>query len=179
MTGSRKGMRSIALLLAALLTLALGRVSAGSQEGSADDLFTRGNERLASGDTEGAIQAYQSLLKTHPERIDARSNLGAAYARLGRYENAIEQYQQALQFDPENSAIRFNLGLAHYKAAQFSKAAAELAKVVADQPDNKNPVLVLADCFLSLGEYKSVVDLLAPREAAFEDDRAFAYLLGT
>ena len=179
MTGSRKGMRSIALLLAGLLTLTLGMGSAGAQEGSPDDLFTRGNERLASGDTEGAIQAYQALLKTHPERIDARSNLGAAFARLGRYEDAIEEYQKALQFDPENSAIRFNLGLAHYKAAQFSKAAAELVKVVADQPDNANPVLVLADCYLSLGEYKNVVDLLAPREAAFKNDRAFLYLLGT
>lgn len=179
MTGSRKGMRSILLLLAGLLTLTLGMVSAGAQEGSGDDLFARGNELLASGDTEGAVQAYQSLLKTHPERIDARSNLGAAYARLGRYEEATQQYQAALQFDPENTAIRFNLGLAFYKAAQFSQAAIEIAKVVAEQPDNANPALVLADCYLSLGEYKSVVDLLGPREAAFKDDRAFVYLLGT
>jgi tetratricopeptide (TPR) repeat protein len=179
MAGFPNSSKSAVILLTCWVAFSGTRGGGKAQQESPDDLFTRGTELLAKGDTEGAIQAYQALLKNHPERIDARSNLGAAYARLGRYEDAVQQYQKALQFDPENSAIRFNLGLAYYKAAQFLPAATELAKVVASQPDNTNPVLILADCYLSLGEYKDVIGLLGPRQAAFQDDRAFLYLLGT
>ena len=44
-------------------------------------------------DIERAIHEYQPLLAINPNRVDARSNLGAAYARLGRYQDAIAQYK--------------------------------------------------------------------------------------
>src|SRR4030095_10323045 len=79
-----------------------------------------------SGDIEGAIYNYQAILKAHPERVDVRSNLGAAYSRLGRYEEAIEQYKLALARNTQNQTIRRNLCLAYYKAGLFTEAAEEL-----------------------------------------------------
>ena len=49
-----------------------------------------------SGDLEGAIRGYEAYLKTHPDRVEALSNLGAAYAHQGRYGDAIELYARAL-----------------------------------------------------------------------------------
>jgi Flp pilus assembly protein TadD len=37
------------------------------------------------GDLDGAIAGYRAYLKLRPDAIDARSNLGAALARLGHY----------------------------------------------------------------------------------------------
>jgi tetratricopeptide (TPR) repeat protein len=80
-----------------------------------------------------------------------RSNLGAAYARLGRNQEAIEQYRRALAGDSPDPAIRFNLALALFKAARFPEAAVELAQVVEKQPENKNALLLLAESHLQQG----------------------------
>src|SRR5262245_36738219 len=75
-----------------------------------------------AGDLEGAIRGYLAILVSYPARIDVRSNLGAAYSRLGRYEDAIDQDKRALAIDSRNLTIRFNLAMAYYKAAWFTEA---------------------------------------------------------
>ena len=163
-----------------LLTLAVGsQVIAHGQVNEAERLFARAVELHQAGDLEGAAREYQSFLKLSPENVEARSNLGAVYARLGRYEEAIDQYQKALAVDGKNAAVRFNLAVALYKASKISEAAAELAQVVAAQPQNANAVLLLADCHLRIGEYKKVISTLAPLESSQSDNRALAYLLGS
>jgi tetratricopeptide (TPR) repeat protein len=157
----------------------------GVAQERADDLenaFAEAMRLHQSGDLEGAIRAYLAILAKRPERGDVRSNLGAAYARLGRYEEAIAQYKQALARDQRNQTIRYNLALAYYKAALFAEAAAEMPPLIAtipkDQPERLSAVLILADCQVRLGEYKKVIELLSPLEAAYGDNRAFAYLFG-
>jgi tetratricopeptide (TPR) repeat protein len=149
-----------------------------SQAQVADRIFARALQLHQSGDLEGAIREYQAVLSINPSRIDARSNLGAAYARLGRYEEAIREYKQALLLDDQNAIIRFNLALAYYKAAYIAEAAEQLSQVIQAQPENKNAILLLADCNLQLGNYKEVIELLSPLEVKYGNDRAFAYMLG-
>ena len=93
-----------------------------------EQAFARATRLHESGDIEGAIRGYQSILARRPERVDVRSNLGAAYSRLGRYEEAIAQYKEALKVDGRNQTIRFNLALAYYKGALFNEAADELTR---------------------------------------------------
>jgi tetratricopeptide (TPR) repeat protein len=97
--------------------------------------FANATRLHEAGDIEGAIREYQAILKVHPERVDVRSNLGAAYSGSGRYEDAIEQYKLALALDSRNQTIRRNLALAYYKAALFAEAAAELTRFVAATPE--------------------------------------------
>ncbi|MET0650406.1 MAG: tetratricopeptide repeat protein [Pyrinomonadaceae bacterium] len=158
-----------------------------AQAGSTDveRAFARATQLHESGNLEEAVRAYQSILASHPGRVDVRSNLGAAYSRLGRYEEAIGQYKQALAADGRNQAIRFNLALAYYKSAWFKEAAGELSRFVAaapaDLPERLNAVLLLADCQVRLGEYKKVIESLSPLAEADPGGthgRAVAYLLG-
>jgi tetratricopeptide (TPR) repeat protein len=115
--------------------------------------------------------------------VDVRSNLGAAYSRLGRYEEAFAQYKQALSLDSHNQTIRFNLAVAYYKAAWFTEAASELTQFLAAAPKNlpqqTNAVRLLADCEVRLGEYKKVIALLTPVVDSDPADRTAAYLLGS
>jgi tetratricopeptide (TPR) repeat protein len=151
--------------------------------GDVERAFEEATRLHQSGDLEGAIRGYQAILAAHPLRGDVRSNLGAAYARLGRYEEAIAQYKQALARDPRNQTIRYNLALAYFKAAWFTEAAGELASLVAvipkDQPEFTSSLLLLADCQVRLGEYKKVIELLTPLKSTYESNRTFAYLLGS
>ena len=158
-----------------LFVLAL---AGASQPDEFERVLARAVQLHQSGQVEAAIREYEVYLAAKPKNFIARSNLGAALARLGRYEEAIRQYQKALEMDPKNHAVRYNLALAHYNGAQLEDAVRELRTVIGAQPDNKNAVLLLADCHLRLGEDKEVIALLSPREHEFWDERAFDYLLG-
>lgn len=144
-----------------------------------DRIFARAVQLHQAGDLENAIKEYQAFLAERPERTDARSNLGAVLARLGRYQEAIEQYNRALLLDSRNPGIRFNLAVAYYKSARTVLASQELEKVIASQPENPNATLLLADCYLQMGEYKKIIALLTPFDTKYPQDKALAYLLGT
>jgi Flp pilus assembly protein TadD len=146
---------------------------------TAEELFAQGVARHQAGDILGAVEAYREALAKEPARTDARSNLGAAYVRLGRYGDAVEQYRQALATDPNHRTARFNLALALYKSDLVDEAAKELEAVVAGDAKNTAALLLLADCRLRLGEDAAVVSLLSPHEAVLGEDRLFHYLLGT
>jgi Flp pilus assembly protein TadD len=161
------------------LLLALPRI-AFAQAGppSVDEIFARGVALHQSGDILGAVEAYQRVLAKEPDRIDARSNLGAAFARLGRYEDAAKEYRKALELDPALASVRFNLALALYKSAQIAEALPELQRVVTLDPANTAALLLLADCELQAGNDARVVELLAPHEGELKQDRLYCYLMG-
>jgi tetratricopeptide (TPR) repeat protein len=177
-------LRAIIPVLACLFLAAVAGKEAIAQE-RVDDVegaFAEAMRLHQSGDIEGAIRGYLAILAKRPELGDVRSNLGAAYARLGRYEDAIAQYKRVLARDQRNQTVRYNLALAYYKAALFTEAAGEMAPLIEaipkGQPERLSAVLILADCLVRLGEYKKTIDLLSPLETAYGDNRAFAYLFG-
>lgn len=168
-------------LLGMLLALTPASVRAQSQAAAPtyEQLFNRALELQQAGDTLGAIDTYKAALSLEPGRADALTNLGAAYVRLGQYDDAIAQYEAALKSEPNSSAARLNLALAYYKSARPNPAISQLKRVVATEPDAKNAYLILADCYLQTGQDAEVAALLKPRERMFENDLAYAYILGT
>lgn len=150
-----------------------------SKPSGPDQIFAQAVQFHQAGDLENAIKQYQAFLAERPDRTDARSNLGAALARLGRFQEAIEQYNRALLLDGNNPGIRFNLAVAYYKSARVVSASKELEKVIALQPENPNATLLLGDCYLQMGEFAKIIALLTPYETKFPDNKALAYLLGT
>ena len=133
-----------------------------------------------AGDLTGAIHEYQACIAAEPNRVEARSNLGAVLVKLGRYQEAIEQYQAAMKSASSEVAyrIRFNLALAYYKAFQIREAAAEFEIIHRAQPADLNLALLLADCRLRTGEFQDAIDLLTPFEASQPDQPAVDYVLG-
>jgi protein O-GlcNAc transferase len=170
---------SILLVVAAL---GVGPAAVRSQTPGPEDferLFARAMELHKAGDMLGAIDGYKAALAILPDRVDALSNLGAAYVRLGQFDDAITQYEAALKADSLNHTVRLNLALAYYKSARPQLAIPQLKRVVASEPEAKNAYLVLADCYLQTGQDKELIGLLKPREQLFGADLAYAYLLGT
>jgi tetratricopeptide (TPR) repeat protein len=160
------------------LVLLLAAVPALGQDADRDALLQRALTLHQSGDLEGAVAAYLDVLRLAPSAALVRSNLGAAYAGLGRYEEAIVEYRRALEGADEPS-IRQNLALSLQKAGRLDEAAEEASRLVAAQPANVAAVLLLADTRLRLGQNGEVVELLKPAAAASPDDKAIAFLLGS
>jgi tetratricopeptide (TPR) repeat protein len=134
-----------------------------------------------AGDLTAAIREYQACIAADPDRVEARSNLGAILAKLGRYQEAIDQYQVALKVAAAEIAPRlhFNLALAYYKSFQIPEAASELEALHRAQPADLNLALLLADCRLRSGEFKQAIEVLLPLEASQPDQPALDYVLGT
>jgi tetratricopeptide (TPR) repeat protein len=163
----------------ASFVLLLAQAAAQPSAAEFDRLATRAVELHQAGDVLGAIEAYSAALRLDANHPGVRSNLGAAYVRLGKYDEAIEQYREALRIDAANPTFRFNLGLAYYKAARLPDAIVAFEAVLAADPDNAAAVVLLGDALLQSGKFQRVIDVLTPREARFAEDLAFGYVLGT
>jgi len=133
-----------------------------------------------SGDLAGALVEYRACVAAEPWRVEARSNLGAVLAKLGRYQEAIDQYNEALKTASPAIAphLRFNLALAYYKSAQIPQAVSLLEPLAREEPADLNLALLLGDCDLRTGDFDKAVALLTPFEASQADQPALDYALG-
>jgi len=161
-----------------LIILPVAGILAGQTARAPQDLLKEAESLHRAGKFDQAIEDYRLLLKQYPDVAPVRSDLGAALAAAGRYEEAIVEYEGALKLQPLPQ-IRLNLALAYYKAGKIALAVEDLKKVHEDMPDDVRPVMLLADCYLRLGENKKVIELLDPLQPTHGKDLAFVYLLGT
>src|SRR3954464_13015843 len=154
-------------------TLLIGSVQAQ------EDLLQRAIALHQGGKVAESIEFYLKYLEKKPDSPVVLSNLGAAYAKLGQFSEAIAQYRRALKLQPDYPAAELNLALAYYKTGQIEEAAGTLEKVHKAAPSDLQPILLLADCRLALGENKKVIELLDPLAGQRPDVLAVAYMLGT
>ncbi len=166
------------LICGLLVLLPLARLRAAQDQRSPQDLLKEAESLQQAGKLDQAIEDYRLILKQYPDVAPVRSDLGAALAGEGRYQEAIVEYERALQLQPLPQ-IRLNLALAYYKADKLDLAVENLKKVHEEVPDDLRPAMLLADCYLRLGQNKAVIDLLDPLQPTHGDDMGLIYMLGT
>ena len=122
----------------------------------------------------------QGRARLAPDRVDALSNLGAAYVRLGQYDEAIKQYEAALKRRPaqQRGAPQPRAGVLQVGAPQRGHPAAQARDRRPTRGEERVPACSpTATC--RRDRKRKLVSLLKPREQMFGGDLAFAYLLGT
>jgi hypothetical protein len=78
-----------------------------------------------------AIKHYQSVVKAHPEDLDARSDLAAMYFYSGQTDLGIAETLAVLKVDPTKVQPNFNLGLMYWQGRRnFKDAASQFVKVI-------------------------------------------------
>src|SRR5438445_1612384 len=177
--GSRSALHASACLIQRLLAglcvlVIVARVAHSQTSQDPQALLKEATSLHQAGKLDQAIEAYRLFLQQYPDIAPVRSNLGAALAGAGRYEEAIAEYQRALQLKPLPE-VQLNLGLAYYKTAQLNSAVEAFEKARQDLPGDSRPTLLLADCYLRLGENKKVIGLLRPLQQASQDDLGIVY----
>jgi tetratricopeptide (TPR) repeat protein len=105
-----------------------------SRQADATALFERAVALQDAGQLDAAAETYRAFLEQHPRNVEAWSNLGVVYSRLGRFNEAIAAYQQALSFSHLNTPVRMNLALAYYKSGRHRQAIGEFDVVIAANP---------------------------------------------
>lgn len=163
-------MRIVAFLVAAGVACA--------QSSNPQQLFRDAVAAQQSGDDALAVRKYQEILKSYPDSLEVRTNLGAALAKLNRYDEAIEQYRAVLA-KKDNAGLRMNLALAYYKKSDWRDAAQQLTTLRAAQPDDTRIATLLGDCYANLGQDETAITTLRPVAAAHPDDLSVAWILGS
>jgi tetratricopeptide (TPR) repeat protein len=85
------------------------------------------NAYVRAGQTERAIEAYETRIAAEPDNPLYRYNYGSLLLQAERYDESIEQLVQATDLDSQNANAYYNLGAAYQnKAASYNARIAEL-----------------------------------------------------
>lgn len=75
-----------------------------------------------TGNTEGAIAAYRTLLEHNANIYEARVNLAILLEQAGKRPEAGEQFEKALALRPDDAQAQFNLGMFYARGDELDKA---------------------------------------------------------
>lgn len=155
--------------------------SAGFNVAAADAL-KEGNARLARGDFNSAIAAFDDAIRLDPRQPAAFGNRAFAYWRKGEIDRAIGDYGQAIELDPDGAANRLNRAIAYNRLGEYERAIADLDRVISVQPENADALnsrcwahAVLVHLQEALSDCNEAVKRRA-NDANILDSRGFVHL---
>ena len=74
---------------------------------SSAPLLLKGVTLLTQNNAQGAIEAFNAVLKIKPDVLEAHRGLGQAYQQLGQNDQAVESYRRALALNDKEDRIKF------------------------------------------------------------------------
>jgi protein O-GlcNAc transferase len=101
-----------------------------------------------------AVASYDRAVALAPDYLEAFNNRGVALQALKRLDEALESYDQALLLKPEYSDGFINRTTALQELRRFREAAASYDRALALAPDYRYGLSGLADCVMSLCDWK-------------------------
>ena len=100
------------------------------------------------------LEFCENVLAEHPKNKIAQAFLGSAMQELQQEKEAEQYFINVLKKDVNNSAIYYLLGTGYIKTAQFEKAIKAFEKFVNLEPKSHLGRTMLAQCRLSLGDFR-------------------------
>lgn len=150
-----------------------------AQQRDPDSLLSDAIKAQQRGDYQAAITEYRELLAARPDNVEAKVNLGAALAHVGRFDDAIAIYKTALPLLKNKDMVRLNLGLAYYKKGDLANAREQFTALHEATPTSVQAAILLADTEVKLGDAESAASMLEPLETANAQNPDFNYVLGS
>ncbi|MDP3981877.1 MAG: tetratricopeptide repeat protein [Chlamydiota bacterium] len=131
-----------------------------------------GEERYAAGFlADECIRYYQKALELKPDFLEARTNLGNAYARSGHWEEARKEFERASVSAADSAYAHYNLGYIYDELGLRHQSVDEYKKAIDINPD-------FADAYFNLGyvysELKLIKASLRLYEKVLSIDREYA-----
>jgi len=98
------------------------------------------------------LTLWSTTVRTAPQSVRARNNLGAAYLRRGRLSQAQEQVEAALRIDPEFAFAHANLGKIHLDRGEWGRAEREFLTAIRLKGNEAIPHLWLGAAYVQQGQ---------------------------
>jgi tetratricopeptide (TPR) repeat protein len=144
-----------------------------------DRLFQEAVDAQMRGDFQTAIRDYRGVLEARPQAVEARVNLGAALAHVGKFNDAIEEYKRALPLLKDKTGVEFNIGLAYHQEGDWQHAREAFSPLMKEHPNDVRVAILLGDADVHVGANAEAVAMLAPLEAANAQNPDYDFVYGT
>ncbi len=134
---------------------------------------------VATGNTDGAIAAWQTWMTAHPSDARAQTLTGVLEETKGDVNKAMEHYKKALQLDPSQAVAANNLAFLMVENNENSDVALSYAQNARRaMPTAPNTADTLAWVYYHKGTYSLARDLLQDAEKQSPNDASIHYHLG-
>ncbi|MYD72131.1 MAG: tetratricopeptide repeat protein [Acidobacteria bacterium] len=136
-----------------------------------------GDALLATGDTRGAGEQYETALRLNPTEARAYVGIAVLLAMSGRHAEAIDRYAAAISHQPDYLEARLGLVDAYRAVGRPGDAAAEAARAVEIAPGFPDAWLGLGLLLTQLERYREARDRLEEAIAVHPDELRLIDLL--
>lgn len=116
------------------------------------------------GQTENAIQAFDSCLVMRPTDDASAFGLSQCYLKLDNKSKAAEYTELASKLDPDNIWYTQELAYMYYNQGKFTEAEKCFAKMVKAQPNNVDWLFAHSDVLKRLGRQNDAINALNKME---------------
>ncbi len=148
--------------------------------------FTQGNQAaldVAQGRDEAARDAYDRLIRPHPEDQTAYVNRGVSWAAVGDHRRAVDDFSRALRLQPMDAIAYYNRGLSLAALDKLQRAIEDYTAALRITPQNAAAHYARGVAQAALGHYEQAVEdftratQIDPAFAAAFRDRGASHLL--
>ena len=119
--------------------------------------YNLGRAYESQGQSDRAIEVYQTALRLEPDSAEAHNNLGVAYAVKGQFDKAIPEYQTALRLNSDYIDAHNNLGVAYASQGHLDSAVAEFQTALRLDPDSVKAHNNLGIAYKSQGLFNKAI----------------------
>lgn len=112
------------------------------------------------GDTEAAIQVYNSTIEKYPQQVEGYYNLALLYHSIGKVDEAIEDLQKASELNPADASIFNNLGVLYYSKGLMDESEKNLIRAATMDKYYSEPLYGLAKIRIKKGDLPAARSLL-------------------
>lgn len=105
-----------------------------------------------------AVEHFQHALRTNPQLVAARIQLGKVLRIQGATDEAIEQFRRVLMEYPESVEAHFNLGVMLTSQGDLEKGIRHLQQTVQLKPKNLQALMKLGDVLGNNGDFDGAAD---------------------
>ncbi|HXW14748.1 MAG TPA: tetratricopeptide repeat protein [Terriglobia bacterium] len=125
-----------------------------------------------------AVPLLERYIKLQPGDLNARADLGSAYAATSEIPKAEEQYRAALAVDARNPPALLGLGALYVTTSRQEKAIPLLLEAAKLVPNSAKPLALLGTAYNRLGRYGEAAEVLEKAAQISPDDPSTYYKLG-
>ena len=155
-----------------------GRGVAGAGAVNVRPAVQRAIQLHSDGQLAAAVEAYQAILKRHPETCAAWSNLGMALRTLGRKEEGLAVLREGVRVCPQVHELHYNLGNALKEAGDHEGALKHYRAVCTLDPDNVRAGRACGAMLMQLERFDEAVEHYGTALARHPDDSKLCAALG-
>jgi len=124
------------------------------------------------------METFEVGLERHPNNVDLRFNLGAAYDKLGRFPDVVREMEAVMELNPEHTDALNYLGYSYAdRGVNIDQAVALTQRAVALKPNNGYYVDSLGWALFKMGRVQdALVEIQRAAELVKDDPVIFEHM---